>query len=235
MSRSGGHGDFEPADVDGQADYSAARQQQGRVPLDEDVNHEREVHHRERAVSAADYESLATPGFPTVGRATVAAVFGVAALVLSAWLLSQIQGPRERTALATVERVKAAAAARGSPEADGTNPAAAAASNTDEPATATPTLALAINFNADAYTIERGECTTLRWQVSGADTVTLLASEVEASGAEEVCPGETRGYTLTANNSGDETSEYFEIMVTEPLDDSPRLGCTPEPNDPCPQ
>ncbi len=98
----------------------------------------------------------------------------------------------------------------------------------------TPTSGeLVINFNADLYTIERGECTTLRWQVTGADMVSLFGNEVEHTDAQEVCPGEDTGYTLVGANESEEASEYLEIEVTEPTDD---LGCIPDPesNKPCP-
>lgn len=88
---------------------------------------------------------------------------------------------------------------------------------TDPPPTAAP---IEINFNADAYDIERGECTTLRWEVTGATLVTLLGEEVEPTDAQEVCPGETAGYTLLAENEAAEESSYFEVKVTEPTRDS---------------
>ncbi len=100
--------------------------------------------------------------------------------------------------------------------------------------TATPDPSSAeidINFNADLYVIEEGECTTLRWQVTGATTVSLLGQEIEHTEAHEVCPDETTGYTLNAENETDEQSAFLEIEVTEPTDD---LGCIPEANKICP-
>lgn len=234
MSDSDGHGDFGRYDLGRGADDSGTRQQQGRAPLDDDASRAREVRRRERAVSAADYERLATPGFPSVGRATVAAVFGVAALVLSAWLLSQLHGPRQRTVLATVARDKAAPAGKHPGQDAAHDTVRPAPSPTEEPAPLSPTPApeLTVNFNADAYAIERGECTNLRWVVTGAENVFLLGQEAEATGAEQVCPDETTGYTLMAENGSEEVREHFEITVVEPVDDAP--GCTPEPNDPCP-
>ncbi|MFP3852887.1 MAG: choice-of-anchor Q domain-containing protein, partial [Anaerolineales bacterium] len=76
-----------------------------------------------------------------------------------------------------------------------------------------------VNFNADLYTIEEGQCTTLRWQVTGANSILLLGQEREATAAQEVCPDETTGYTLFAENESDEAQSFLEIEVTEPMDD----------------
>ncbi len=94
-----------------------------------------------------------------------------------------------------------------------------------------PPSGIEINFNADECSIERGACTTIRWQMRGATTVTVLGESVEPSEAQEVCPDETTGYVLEAENVIEEDSAFLEIEVTEPRDD---LGCIEGPNDPCP-
>jgi hypothetical protein len=64
-------------------------------------------------------------------------------------------------------------------------------------------------FTADSANITRGQCTSLRWQVSGSAQIIQLidganASTVGASGAVNVCPQNTSAYVLrvTAGNGG---------------------------------
>lgn len=82
-----------------------------------------------------------------------------------------------------------------------------------------------INFNADRYTIERDQCTTLRWQVSGASSIMLLGQEREATDAQQVCPDQTTGYTLTAENETSDETAFLQIEVTEPKTNAPQQGC----------
>ncbi len=191
------------------------------------------LRHRDRAVSLFDYERLVLQKFPVVGWA-VAAAGAVAALLLSAWMLTQIQGPRDRE-LPGVDKGNRSSPTTEEPEADSEEEGSGAASGTTPTAppptvTAIP-LPITINFNADSYSVERGECTTLRWAVENADSVRLMGAEVESTEAEQVCPREATIYTLRAENRTEEESSSLEIEVTEPTDD---LGCIGESNDPCP-
>lgn len=100
--------------------------------------------------------------------------------------------------------------------------------------TATPTAVLSatppppeisINFNADRYTIEQGECTTLRWAVTGADRIDLLDQEREATEAQRVCPNQTTGFTQRVENNSEQDSAFLQIEVTEPQDNGLQQGC----------
>jgi hypothetical protein len=60
------------------------------------------------------------------------------------------------------------------------------------------------NFKADKTNIESGASTTLRWEVKGADTVTIDGGvgNVSATGDAEVKPSGISAYNLTASNAG---------------------------------
>ena len=92
-----------------------------------------------------------------------------------------------------------------------------------------------INFNADRYSIEEGECTTLHWRVTGAETVAVQGDEVEHAAGRETCPESDQIYRLVAENETNQKQSSFEIEVTEPVRDQPEpTPCTPTPeNDYC--
>lgn len=81
-------------------------------------------------------------------------------------------------------------------------------------ATTAPLGPISINFNADAYTIEQGQCTTLRWSVENADRVYFEGQEMPATEAEQVCPSQTSSYGLTAENEQEEQTAQVTIEVT---------------------
>ncbi len=56
-----------------------------------------------------------------------------------------------------------------------------------------------ITFTADRTSIQPGECTVLRWEVTEGFGVTLDAQPVEKIGQVEVCPTETRTYILAVD------------------------------------
>ncbi len=58
--------------------------------------------------------------------------------------------------------------------------------------------ALKVAFGADAASVYACQCTALRWDVPSAGAVYLDGDPVERSGAREICPKETRTYTLRA-------------------------------------
>jgi uncharacterized Zn-binding protein involved in type VI secretion len=86
------------------------------------------------------------------------------------------------------------------------------------PATPTPTPPpISINFTADQTTLlSLGECTTLRWTVSNAQTVRLDGETVASEGSKRVCPPSlTNNYRLTAvAASGKSTEKTVTINVT---------------------
>jgi hypothetical protein len=65
------------------------------------------------------------------------------------------------------------------------------------------------NFRADSTSLSRGQCTTLRWEVSSADSVFLNGEAAEFSGAQEVCPSETTRYTLLVVYADGQQTPYF--------------------------
>jgi len=54
-----------------------------------------------------------------------------------------------------------------------------------------------VSFEADETEIEKGDCTTIRWLVEGAEKVTLGSESVEFSGKKKVCPKVETTYQLT--------------------------------------
>lgn len=202
-------------------------------PEEADRRSAERLRHRGRGVSVADFERLVLEEFPVIGRAAVVAGV-VVALVLSVWMLAQIRGPRGPR-LPDSEKDEKVSESNEDPEGQGA--AEVTPSLTAPPPTSTPMPApVMINFNADSYSVERGECTMLRWSVENADRVMVRGAEVEHIEAEEVCPGETRGYRLLAERGVEEDSAYLEIEVTEPTNDLEGSGCEPGPenNNYCP-
>lgn len=84
-------------------------------------------------------------------------------------------------------------------------------------------------FTAEPSTIERGQASSLKWEVTGADTVSINQGlgTVNASGNRSVFPSSTTTYTLTASNSGGSVTESVTVNVTAPAAPAPKA--TPEP------
>lgn len=82
--------------------------------------------------------------------------------------------------------------------------------------TMTPWPPISVNFNADAYQIFVGACTTLRWEVENAEMVAFEGLTVPALEAEQVCPTATTNYTLNASNPTEAVEEIVTITVVEP-------------------
>jgi len=84
-------------------------------------------------------------------------------------------------------------------------------------------------FTAEPSTIERGQASSLKWEVTGADTVSINQGlgTVSASGNRSVFPSSTTTYTLTASNSGGSVTESVTVNVTAPAAPAPKP--TPEP------
>jgi len=67
--------------------------------------------------------------------------------------------------------------------------------------TTTVTAPLIVNFTANPSTINAGQSSTLSWQVSNADTVTITTlGTVALTGSQGVTPATTTTYTLTATH-----------------------------------
>lgn len=89
-------------------------------------------------------------------------------------------------------------------------------------------------FTAEPTTIERGQASSLKWEVTGAESVSINqglgvvgtaapggATPATISGNRSVFPSSTTTYTLTATNSGGSTSESVTVNVTAPQAKAP--------------
>ncbi len=71
-----------------------------------------------------------------------------------------------------------------------------------------------IAFSADAYQIRRGECTTLRWRVTGARAVYLNNVGVAGESSQQVCPEVNTLYELRiVSTDGATTTKRITISV----------------------
>jgi hypothetical protein len=71
-----------------------------------------------------------------------------------------------------------------------------------------------IEFSADAYQIRRGECTILRWRVTGASAVYLNNVGVAGESSQQVCPEVDTSYELrVVSTDGATTTKGITISV----------------------
>ena len=103
------------------------------------------------------------------------------------------------------------------------------------PPTATPMPAVEppqVAFSVEPQTIVRGECVTLRWDVTGALAVYWDdgAGEQGGIGQEErqVCPMASQSYTLRVVQAGREERHRVSVTVLEPTAPPAPPGSTPE-------
>jgi len=84
-------------------------------------------------------------------------------------------------------------------------------------------------FTATPQGINRGESSTLNWQIDNADEVTIsgIGSVNNQTGTQKVSPTETTVYTLTAKNSVGETTATVAVVVNTPEPTFLRCGVTP--------
>lgn len=85
---------------------------------------------------------------------------------------------------------------------------------------------LITSFSADPEGIERGDVSTLSWNVSGADSITIspTVGTVSATGTAEVSPTTTTSYTLRATNSAGTSSRTVTVYVREDPAGAPLIG-----------
>ncbi len=90
-------------------------------------------------------------------------------------------------------------------------------------------------FTAEPSTIERGQASSLKWEVTGAETVSInqglgtvgtSPNMGTISGNRSVFPSSTTTYTLTATNPGGSVTESVTVNVTAP---APAPPPTPAP------
>jgi peptidoglycan-associated lipoprotein len=83
------------------------------------------------------------------------------------------------------------------------------------PPPAAPTVAA---FAAEPTSIERGQSSTLSWNVTNASSISIdnAIGTVQASGSRRVFPGSSTTYTLTATGPGGTKTATATVNVTEP-------------------
>jgi peptidoglycan-associated lipoprotein len=87
------------------------------------------------------------------------------------------------------------------------------------PPSATPAAPVVAQFTAEPTSIQRGQSSTLRWQVTGsASSVSIdhTIGAVQNTGSRGVFPSESTTYTLTATGPGGTTTASATVSVTEP-------------------
>ena len=74
------------------------------------------------------------------------------------------------------------------------------------------------SFTAEPSSIERGQSATLRWSVTGADSVSIDQGigTVQANGNRRVFPSDSTTYTLTASSGGGSVTASATVNVTAP-------------------
>ncbi|MEP7367890.1 MAG: OmpA family protein [Acidobacteriota bacterium] len=83
----------------------------------------------------------------------------------------------------------------------------------------TPTAKPVVSsFSAEPSSIQRGRSSTLRWNVTGADSVSIDngIGVVSASGTRSVSPSSSTTYTLTARNAGGSAMSTASVSVSDP-------------------
>ncbi len=74
-----------------------------------------------------------------------------------------------------------------------------------------------INYWTDSETVDKGQCTTIHWDVRYIDRVYFEGDGVTGQGSQEVCPEEDTTYTLeVVHYGGSITKHEITIKVTEP-------------------
>jgi uncharacterized repeat protein (TIGR01451 family) len=96
-------------------------------------------------------------------------------------------------------------------------------------ATSTEDLPVINSFTASPVNIETGDSTTLSWDVSNADALTLAGGTktstlMHSSASTVVSPGATITYTLTATNSSGSDTATVTVTVTAPAEEAAVLS-----------
>ncbi len=87
-------------------------------------------------------------------------------------------------------------------------------------------------FTAEPGSIERGQSSTLRWSVTGADTVSIDngIGTVQSNGSRRVFPSDSTTYTLSATGPGGTNTATATVNVTAPAPPPPPSNPTPKPS-----
>jgi peptidoglycan-associated lipoprotein len=100
-----------------------------------------------------------------------------------------------------------------------TPPPPAAAPTVTPPPAPTPPAPVVAQFTAEPTSIQRGQSSTLRWQVTGnAASVSIdqTIGAVQNTGNRRVFPSESTTYTLTATGPGGSTTASATVSVVSP-------------------
>lgn len=83
----------------------------------------------------------------------------------------------------------------------------------------TPAAPAVASFTAEPTNIQRGQSSTLRWEVTGSVTSVSIDNAigtVQNTGSRRVFPNESTTYTLTASGPGGSTTSSVTVSVTTP-------------------
>jgi len=103
-------------------------------------------------------------------------------------------------------------------------PPPAPVNNTTRPTGPTSPAPVVAAFTAEPTTIQRGQSSTLRWEVSGdvtSVTIDQTIGAVQNTGNRRVFPSESTTYTLTATGPGGSTVSSAVVSVTAPTPPPP--------------
>jgi len=98
------------------------------------------------------------------------------------------------------------------------------------PPPAAPSAPVVAQFTAEPTSIQRGESSTLRWQVNGAATGVSIdqgIGAVQNTANRRVFPSESITYTLTATGPGGSTTASATVSVTSPPPPPPPPSAPP--------
>jgi peptidoglycan-associated lipoprotein len=98
-------------------------------------------------------------------------------------------------------------------------PPPAASNDTGPPPPTRPPAPVVAQFSAEPTSIQRGQSSTLRWEVSGNVTsvsIDQTIGTVQNTGNRRVFPSESTTYTLTAAGPGGSTTASATVNVTSP-------------------
>ena len=102
---------------------------------------------------------------------------------------------------------------------------AAAAAATPAPAPPESNPPKITQFEAEPTSIQRGQSSTLRWEVTGdvaSVSIDHTVGVVQTTGTRRVSPGESATYTITASGAGGKITALATINVTAPPPPPPK-------------
>jgi peptidoglycan-associated lipoprotein len=93
-----------------------------------------------------------------------------------------------------------------------------------QPPAPTPAAPTVAQFTAEPTSIQRGQSSTLRWEVSGSVTSVSInqgIGTVQSTGSNRVSPSDSTTYTLTATGPGGSTTASATVNVSAPPPPAP--------------